>query len=77
MTVVTILLSLILAAAKAVKREKSAVRKLEDQKVMDVVTDPGGYKYRLLPNLYFWILLILETILIAVAYLFRHYEIII
>ena len=62
------LLALLLAAAGKVKRRTSAIRRLRDDQVLDVVTKPENQKPGLNPNACFWILLALESVMIVTAY---------
>jgi hypothetical protein len=70
-TGLTILISLFLAATKIIKMEKNRIRRIKDKKVMEVVTKSDFRQERILPNAYFWLLVIIESLVIISAYMFK------
>jgi len=71
-TAVVILITLFLAASNTAKREKNKIRRLKDNKVIEMVTKSEDNQERFIPNIFFWILIMIETILIVAAYLVKY-----
>ena len=66
---VTLLIALLLSAARTEKREGKKLRKLTDNSVVNVLPQTETNQSRIIPNVYFWILLTIESILIIAAYI--------
>jgi len=63
-----ILISILLAAAKTPTLGLGEMRTIKDRKPVDVIAKPTDKLPRVIPNTYFWILMIIETLLILSAY---------
>jgi hypothetical protein len=63
-----VLISILLAAARTGILRKEKMRKIKNREVVDVVTKPAGKPPSIIPNSYFWGLIIMETLLILSAY---------
>ena len=71
-TAVSILMALLLAATKTVKGDLEKIRRLEDNQVVEVVTKSRENPARIMPNRYFWGLVLFESLVIIAAYLFKY-----
>jgi hypothetical protein len=71
-TFVGILLALLVASSttKETKKENAKLRKLKDSKVVEVTTQPEIKTNKSVPNIYYWVLLSLETIVIITGLYF-------
>ena len=70
-TGLTVLISMFLAATKTIKTEKNRMRRIRDRKVLEVETKSDYRQERFLPNAYFWLLIIIESLAIITAYFLR------
>jgi hypothetical protein len=68
-----LLIAILLAATRTPTWGRESVRVLDKNKVVDVVTGPGRRSVRKLPGTWFWILLVMETLLILFAYILKFY----
>lgn len=71
-TFVGILLALLVASStvKETKKENAKMRKLKDSKIVEVKTQPETKTSKSVPNIYYWVLLSLETIVIITGHYF-------
>jgi len=71
-TFVGILLALLVASStiKETKKENAKLRKLKDSKIVEVKTQPEIKTSKSIPNIYYWVLLSLETIVIITGHYF-------
>ena len=70
-TLFSVLVALLLAATRITKLEKEKVRRLEDKEVVEVVTKAEYRQNRVIPNVFFWVLITLESLMIIAAYSFK------
>ncbi len=66
---ITLLITVLLSASRTEKRERQRVRGLTDNSVLNVETKTETGQARIIPNVYFWILLTIESLLIIAAYI--------
>jgi hypothetical protein len=71
-TAVAIIIAIVLAATKISREEWERLRTLKENEVVDVVTQSRTNRSRIMPNRYFWGLLMLESIMIITAYILRY-----
>ena len=67
-TLITLIIMLLLASATAPYADVDKVHRLKDKKVVEVVTNTDSSLVRLIPNAFFWVLVVLEFLLIILAY---------
>jgi hypothetical protein len=63
-----IIIALLLASARTIRLEKNRIRRIKDKKLVEVVTKSNYPRERIIPNKYFWVLIIMETIMIIMGY---------
>jgi hypothetical protein len=73
-TVITLLIAVLLAAARSKPTTRKKMRKLQDRKVVEVVTRPDESRERTMPNFYYWGLIVFESLLILSAYTLKYIE---
>jgi hypothetical protein len=73
--IITLLIALILAATRTTSRNHLKMSRQKDKKTVQVRTQAEEGFSRKIPNTYFWILLITESLLILTAYVMKYIEI--
>jgi hypothetical protein len=74
-TLIAVLTALMLAGSTVSRKSREKIRRVRDKKLVEVVTrhlDPGE---RILPNIYYWILLSTESVLIIAGYYLINLEV--
>jgi hypothetical protein len=65
---ISLLIAMLLSASRTITRERQKVRRITDKSLVNVVTQTETNQGRIIPNVAFWILLTIESILIIAAY---------
>lgn len=73
-TGITLLIAVLLAAAKSPYPTRNKLRRIRDSKQVEVVTKPEDRQRGMVPNFYFWGLIIFESLLIIAAYSSAYFE---
>jgi hypothetical protein len=71
-TAISILIAVLLAATKTLEGGVEKFRRVKDNHIVQVVTQTKNKQIRLMPNRYFWGLVIFESCLIIAAYLLEY-----
>ncbi len=71
-TGITLLVAMILAATRTTLQQHPKIRMLRDNKPVKAETQPEDRVSGNLPNIFFWILLIIESLLILTAYVLEN-----
>jgi hypothetical protein len=72
-TAISILIAALLAATKSLKEEVEKIRRLKDNQIVEVVAQSKNKQTRMMPNRFFWGLVIFESCLIMAAYLLEYF----
>jgi hypothetical protein len=70
--VIAIIMAFFLAATKTMKGNLEKIRRLKDNQLVDVMVNPGGKPARIMPNWFFWGLVLFESLIIMGAYLLKY-----
>jgi hypothetical protein len=71
-TTVELLISLLLVATRTIREKKESMKKLTDERIIEVETRSENREDKFVPNLFFWIVLLVESILIITGYLIEY-----
>jgi hypothetical protein len=73
-TAITILIAVLLAAARTSRATRNKVRRIRDSKQVEVVTRMEDNQRWMFPNFYYWGLILFESLLIIGAYSREYFE---
>jgi len=65
---IALIISALLASGKTSVKGQIKMRKVSDRKIINVETKPYESKNRIVPNIYYWVLIAGESLLIMSAY---------
>lgn len=73
-TGISILIAVLLAAAKPPRAFRNKVWRIRDRREVEIVTKPEDQQRLMVPNFYYWGLIIFESLLIIAAYSRQYFE---
>jgi hypothetical protein len=73
-TAITLLIAVLLAAARTSRATRNKVRRIRDSKQVEVVTRMEDNRRWMVPNFYYWGLILFESLLIIGAYSMEYFK---
>jgi hypothetical protein len=70
-TGLALLIAVFLAATKTMTGDIKKIRRIRDRKLMAVLTQSKEVQRRIMPNRYFWVLVIIESLLIVSTHILK------